>query len=184
MLRASRTLLAATLLSGLTFAAAAAAALSGSGGSVSFTATGPGGLKFEGKTSAIKISERGEKVRVSVPLAGLVTGIELRDKHMKEKYLDVGSFPEASVEVPRTSLKIPAPGASSSGEADGTFTLHGQTRPAKIKYSAKRDGDTLDVSASTRINMKEFGVEVPSYLGVTVKPEVDVNVQFKATDGR
>jgi hypothetical protein len=27
--------------------------------------------------------------------------------------------------------------------------------------------------------MNEFGIEVPSYLGVTVKPEVDIQARFK-----
>jgi hypothetical protein len=30
--------------------------------------------------------------------------------------------------------------------------------------------------------MKEFGIDVPSYLGVTVKPDVQVSVKFDATD--
>jgi hypothetical protein len=29
--------------------------------------------------------------------------------------------------------------------------------------------------------MTDFGMTVPSYLGVTVKPDVDVNANFKVT---
>jgi hypothetical protein len=30
-----------------------------------------------------------------------------------------------------------------------------------------------------RINMNDFGITVPVYLGVTVKPDVDVTANFK-----
>jgi hypothetical protein len=32
------------------------------------------------------------------------------------------------------------------------------------------------------LNMNDFGIQVPSYLGVTVKPDVDVAAQFEVTD--
>jgi hypothetical protein len=30
--------------------------------------------------------------------------------------------------------------------------------------------------------MNDFGITAPSYLGVTVKPDVDINSSFQATD--
>jgi hypothetical protein len=30
--------------------------------------------------------------------------------------------------------------------------------------------------------MQDFGIEVPSYLGVSVRPDVDVSIRFEAND--
>jgi polyisoprenoid-binding protein YceI len=152
------------------------AKLAGSGGEVSFTAIGPGGLKIVGNTSQITAKEDGANAIVSVPLGGLSTGIALRDKHMKEKYLETDKFPNAELTVARSAVK------EGSGSAQGTMKIHGQSKPVTFSYSAKKSGAGYAVDGTVRINIKDFGVEVPSYLGVTVKPEVDVAVKFNATD--
>jgi len=60
-----------------------------------------------------------------------------------------------------------------------TVTLHGQTRPVTVHYDAKRDGSSLLSHGTFRINMNDFGITVPVYLGVTVKPDVDVSASFR-----
>jgi polyisoprenoid-binding protein YceI len=169
----------------LTLSLVAAAKLGREGDArVAFTAVGPGGLKFEGVSSDLRVAEEGSDVTVVVPLAGFKTGIDLRDRHMREKYLQVAQFPEAKLVVPRSSLKFPAGGAPVSAEGHGTLTLHGQTKPVTFQYTAKPSAPTkYEVEAKTRVNVKEYGIEVPSYLGVTVKPDIDVAVKFVATDG-
>ena len=56
--------------------------------------------------------------------------------------------------------------------------LHGKAKRETLKYTATHDASGYAVTATMHINMKDYGVEVPSYLGVTVKPEVDITVQF------
>ena len=163
--------------------AIAVAALTKSGGaSVAFVATGPAGLKIEGKTSDLDVSEADGKVKIGVPLANVDTGIALRNKHMRDKYLEVAKFPRAELTVDRGSLKFPADGAEASGTATGQMTIHGQTKPVTVTYSARLAGGTFAVSGGTKINIKDFGIDVPSYLGVTVKPDVEIVVRFAVTD--
>ena len=149
---------------------------------VTFRATGPAGMKFDGRTHELSVSEDGGSVVVAVPLSGLSTGIALRDKHMKEKYLEVPKYPKAELRVARSSLKIPADGAETTGDSSGRVDLHGKNKVLPFHYVAKREGDLVKVVGSLRLNMKEFDVEVPSYLGVTVKPEVDITVRFETKD--
>src|SRR4051812_42213663 len=66
---------------------------------VLFQATGPAGLKIEGKTTDLSVGSAGKSVRIRVALAGLDTGIALRNKHLKEKYLELEKYPEAVLEV-------------------------------------------------------------------------------------
>ena len=142
-----------------------------------FKAVGAGGLSFQGKTAEVSAKTEGANVVVTVVLKQLETGISLRDKHMKEKYLQVDKFPVALLTVTRSTLKEPS-AADTQGEGSGTFTLHGVSKVLPFKYTASKGKDGISVSGTLRLNMNEFGVEVPSYLGVTVKPDIDVEAQF------
>ncbi len=161
------------------FAASAGAKLTGSGGSVEFTAVGPAGLKITGRGKGVAASEEGSNVVVTVPLTTLSTGIGLRDAHMRDKYLETAKYPNAILSVPRTALSLPAGG---SGDAAGTLTLHGKQRPVKVHYEAKKQGAGYAVTGTTRIDMTAFGIEQPSFAGATVKPDVDITVSFTAND--
>jgi polyisoprenoid-binding protein YceI len=157
------------------------AALSNGESKVVFKATGPGGLSFEGKSSSANLKESGNSVVVSVKLDTLVTGIDLRDRHMKEKYLETGKYPTAILEVEKPKLQLPS-GKAVSATVDGKLTLHGVTRPVKVNYHADGDSKQAKVEGTMRINMNEFKIEVPSYLGVTVKPNVDITVNLAVFD--
>jgi polyisoprenoid-binding protein YceI len=166
----------------LTASAFAYAKLAKTGASTTgFKVAGPAGLTIEGKTADMTITDDGATVTIVVPLANLTTGIGLRDDHMK-KALETNQYGESRLVVARASLKFPAAGAESSGDAPGKMTLHGQTRDVTFHYSARNDGGTLSVKSNTTIKMNDFGIQAPSYLGVTVKPDVDINSSFQATD--
>ncbi|MGA7124629.1 MAG: YceI family protein [Polyangiaceae bacterium] len=146
---------------------------------VSFVASGPAGMKIEGTTPDLDLAEQGDAIVITVPLTNLSTGIGLRDKHMKEKYLEVPKFPAATLSVARSALKIPAGGDKVETDVPSTVTLHGQTKPVTVHYDAKRDGASIVSHGTFRINMNDFGITVPVYLGVTVKPDVDVSASFR-----
>jgi polyisoprenoid-binding protein YceI len=145
---------------------------------VVFDASGPAGLKIEGTTPDLRVSSTDASVVVTVPLANLSTGISLRDRHMKERYLEVGKFPETTLTVVRSQLKVPSKGETLQADVPATLTLHGQSRPVTVHYETRNDG-AISVQGRLHIVMTDYGVTVPSYLGVTVKPDVDVNASFK-----
>jgi polyisoprenoid-binding protein YceI len=173
---------AAVLVFAATLPLVAAAKLKKTGeSSTSFKVAGPAGLTIEGKTADMTTADDGTTVTITVPLANVKTGIGLRDDHTK-KALEADKYPTTTLAVPRASLKFPAVGADSSGDAKGKMTLHGVTKDVTFRYAAKNQGGTISVTGSTHINMNDFGINAPSYLGVTVKPDVDVNTSFQATD--
>jgi len=157
----------------------ALAALASSGPSqVSFHAIGPAGLAFDGKGGDVKVHEAGGKVEVVVGLNSLHTGISLRDRHMKEKYLETGKYPTAKFQVDKGQLRFPSDGHAVKANGTGKLTLHGVTRNVQFAYTAKGTANDATVDGSAKIKMTDFGIEVPSYLGITVKPNVDISVEF------
>ncbi len=98
---------------------------------------------------------------------------------MRDKYLEVGKYPSAELVVPKSALRIPT-NAETSGDATGTMKLHGRTKSVSFHYFARPDGSVIHVAGTVRVNIRDYGIDVPSYLGVTVKPDVDVEVHFGA----
>jgi hypothetical protein len=171
------------VFAGLIFPLAASAKLANPGNAeVSFTALGPAGMKIVGTENEVKVFDNGPAVVVSVPLAKLQTGISIRDQHMR-KYLQTEQYPMGELEVNRASIKIPRPGESVTADAVGTMRLHGKTKPTPFHYTVSRDGTHLKVTGTTHVNMSDFGITVPSYLGITVKPDVEVATRFEVVDG-
>src|SRR6185436_13278055 len=127
---------------------------------------------INGTTSDLSVADDGTTVTITVPLSNISTGMSLRDKHTKE-YLEVQTYPNAELKVARSALKFPAAGAESSGDARGTMKIHGQTKDVTFHYSAKQDGGVIAIKGTTRVNMNDYGIKTPTYLGVSVKPDVD-----------
>lgn len=119
---------------------------------------------------------------VTLPLASLTTGIALRDKHMREKDLEVAKYPEAQLKVPRDALVFPSANNPASRTLDGHITIHGRTRPTSFHYKASRSGDVFRVAGSVRLDMTDHGIAQPSFMGVKVAKDVNVDVRFEAKD--
>ncbi len=103
---------------------------------VLFQCSGPAGLKIEGTTTELAVAEDGGNVSITVPLANLTTGIALRDRHMKEKYLEVQTYPSATLVIARGALKFPPNGEKVEVTVPGTIKLHGQAKAVSVHYGA------------------------------------------------
>jgi polyisoprenoid-binding protein YceI len=159
-----------------------AAMNSPSGAAVIVSMQGTAGLHIEGVTHELTLAERDGELLFQVPLAGLDTGIGLRNRHMRG-YLDVTHFPHAELRVARRVVTFPAPGKTVESDAQGTFTLHGVSKPCSIRYRVEqaRSGE-YRVHGTSRIDIRDFGIDVPSYLGVRVEPSVGIQVDFSLHD--
>jgi polyisoprenoid-binding protein YceI len=178
----SRWLASGALFAALSFSLVAAAKLSTTGTpSAGFRASGPGGINIDGKSSDLKVADDGKIVTITVGLTSLDTGMELRNKHTKEA-IETDKYPTAELTVARGDLKFPAAGGESTGDAKGKLKIHGQTKDVTFHYTAKLDGDTLAVKGSSKVDMTDFGIKTPSYLGVGVKPGLELSVAFQAKD--
>jgi polyisoprenoid-binding protein YceI len=173
-----RILTAVLLLGGLVHAAIT----SPSGTAVVVSMQGTAGLHIEGTTHELSLSEHDGELLFQVPLSGVDTGIGLRNRHMRN-YLDVAHFPRAELRVPRWTLTLPPSGKTSESDAQGVLTIHGVYRPCSVHYRAERaSSGELRIRATTRVDMRDFGVDVPSYLGVHVDPQVAIQVDFSLND--
>lgn len=159
---------------------------------VQFLAIGkPSMLKINGKAK----SEDGAKMEgvlqlrgdslagtAKFPLDSLTTGISLRDRHMKEKYLETGKYPKA--EFTLTELKLPAPLVAGDGEAKGipfkgTLSVHGVPQPVTGTVDIEREGAKAEMDFKFNTTIPSHKIELPSFMGVTVAEDVEITVEVE-----
>ena len=148
---------------------------------VGFEAEGPGGLSIDGKTNQMTLREENGNLIFTVPMDSVSTGIDLRDNHMKEKYVETSKFPNVELSVPLAMLQLPADGSAESTVA-GQFTAHGVTKDVNVAFKAKHVTGGWDIDARFPFNINQHGIDVPSYLGVTVDPDIVGVAKFRLGD--
>jgi len=150
--------------------------------SVRVLARGPAGLRIEGKSSQIDFEEDASALTFKVPIAPIETGIGLRDRHLREA-LEAEKFPDAILRIPLSELTFPKERQPAEGTAKGDLTLRGQSRPVEVQYRAElAAGGVTKVQGALQLDIRDFEIKSPSYLGVTVAPVVEVKVEL-AMDG-
>ncbi|MDP2311014.1 MAG: YceI family protein [Pseudomonadota bacterium] len=152
---------------------------------VSFFAVGsPGFLDIEGVASVFTATDDGAKLTFVVPMASVESGISLRDDHMNNEYVKVAQFPNATLVLTKADVKWPAAVAeSSTGTVKGTFNVHGVDQPVDIAYTVKKSKTGYRVNAKFPFDVTQHGIAIPSYLGITVDPKMNADVQVDLVDG-
>jgi polyisoprenoid-binding protein YceI len=140
------------------------------------------GGDFEAKTTAMSgniTPTAGGAVSgtFAVDLMKLETGITLRDRHLRNNYLEVQKGPEFAV-AKMDNLKLEKlPG---KGTIRGLLTLHGQQREVTGTADIQPQGAGYRVEASFPVRISEFQIPEPTYLGVGVKDEITIRVKLNA----
>jgi polyisoprenoid-binding protein YceI len=150
------------------------------------------GGSFEAKTSALTgalTRAAGHPAAfegaLTVDLGTLATGIDLRDKHMRETYLEVGKG-EGYASAVLSDLDLGAtPAESIRGKVRFTASLllHGTKKPVAGQAEVRREGTQARVDATFPVTLADYGIKEPRYLGVGVGEVVQVKVTLMATPG-
>lgn len=144
---------------------------------VTFTASGPLGLRVRGRGKELHCFEDGKCLVFSVPLPGITTGIALRDAAMHD-LLGTRRFSTVELRVPGATVAIPKGKGGVEGTAMGTLTLRGKTAPIEVCYEIKRHGDTWAVTGAMRVPADTWGISLPHHMGFGLKSQVAVKVVF------
>ena len=120
---------------------------------------------------------------LAVDLRTLDTGIGLRNEHLRENYLEVNKGPGFDTatlsKIDLIGLTPDAP--EGKGTFAGSLTLHGVTKPVTGPVDVRQTGAGLGVKASFPVNLTDYSISKPRYLGIGVKDIVQVEVAFAVT---
>jgi len=155
---------------------------------VEFHAIGkPGFLRINGKAAKPPkgvLEIRGAEVsgEISIELDAIDTGIALRNRHMKEKYLETAKYPVARLRLTKLSLP-PAfqdPSAEFEVPFQATLDVHGTPSPVTGTAKVLRKEGRVAVAADFETKVASHKIEKPGYLGVTMADVVKVHCEFDA----
>lgn len=174
-----------TLIFVIAFNAAHAATIYkvSSGAKARFEASGkPSLMKIRGEgaevTGELQLGDSTATGKFELTLNQFDTGIGLRDRHMKEKYLETEKFPRAILEVKEVALpKGFQPGTDIKDAAfKGLLTLKGVTKP--VSGTLNVHGKELAINAKFQFSLADFPIGVPTYMGITVADQVSVSADL------
>jgi polyisoprenoid-binding protein YceI len=120
---------------------------------------------------------------LSVDLKTIDTGIDLRNHHLRDNYLEVGKG-EGFERAVLTDIRLGDVDAGSfqgRTEFTGTFLLHGVKKPITGQADIKREGSSVRIEATFPVTIADHAIDKPQYLGVGVKSQVQVKVSLLAT---
>ena len=149
---------------------------------VKFTASVSNGPKIVGTGTDLRLESKGGLLIFKVPLSTVSTRKDARDRQMRDRYLEADTHPTVELQMAREALTIPKADGIFEGDAKASLKLHGKSRETIVHYSVERRGESLKVSGSFRIDLRSYGIDIPTYRGITVRPEVDVEVAFGGID--
>ena len=143
-----------------------------------FSATGkPAFIKANGNaplTKAIfQLLDNKLSGMAEVDLRKLDSGIELRDEHLKKKYLHTDKFPVATLVIPKQKVDI----SGKMNKLKATLNFHGAKNEILLDTSIEKSGNKLSVISNFKILLTDYAVTLPSFQGITAADKVKLRVK-------
>jgi polyisoprenoid-binding protein YceI len=121
-----------------------------------------------------------------VDLASLDTGIGLRNRHMRERYLETDRFPFAAFTGRITFLERVSPG-SFRVVAAGDLSIHGVDRGREVECgvgpvnSGSHELEDLRVRCSFTVALSDHGIPIPRFLFMRINEVMELDLDFYLT---
>ena len=138
--------------------------------------------KVSGAITADPAKPGASTVEVTVDMASLDTRNSLRNREMKELYLETAKHPTCSFKS--TNVAAPesiAPNQPADIKVTGNFSLHGVTKRMTIPVRVVLIPDgRIHATSTFNVHMPDFGINVPNNILVTVNNDVPVRLDLWA----
>ena len=120
-----------------------------------------------------------EKVRIEADLTRLTSNETRRDNAIRQRGLESGRFPTATLELagPIRLAEAPVQGQEVRGQGKGRLTVHGVTRQVDLDLRGRWNGSTIQVVGQLPVRMSDYQIEAPRF-GPVVSIEDSLAVDF------
>ncbi|WP_200976901.1 YceI family protein [Echinicola sp. 20G] len=139
--------------------------------------------EFKGKSDQLNglIDLDKNLVDFYIDLNTLQTGIGLRDRHMRENYLETTEFPYAEFTGKVVNMDEALKEQLKNGKevmVDGEFKIHGVSKDMKIKGTLKQstDGEVLELSAQLKVLLGDHGIAIPKVMFYELSEEQTITI--------
>ncbi len=133
--------------------------------------------------------EKTIKGKISVSVASINTGIDLRNTHMKSaNWLDEAKYPDIIFEIKSVSDVKPAGQNKLTFKAIGIYTMHGVSKNVVADVEAayleeseqtqkRAPGDLLGIRAKLNVKLSDYGIQ-NQLIGNKVAENIEVGVNM------
>ncbi len=121
---------------------------------------------------------KGSELHFEVDLASLDTGIGLRNRHMRDNYLEVKKYPYATFSGSISEVKTA--GEDSLGVmTKGTMQIHGVKKDLNIPCTVSSEGSGYRVHGEFMVLLSDFDIPIPKIMFLQLDNEIHVQVNFE-----
>jgi polyisoprenoid-binding protein YceI len=117
------------------------------------------------------------QIYLEVDLNSLDTGIGLRNRHMRENYLETDKYPITYFQGKIISSSK-NPEGSYTVEADGSIFIHGVNRPLKVHGSLNSVDKGYHIRAEFNVKLSDFDIEIPSIMFYKINEVMELKLDF------
>lgn len=114
-----------------------------------------------------------------VDLTTLKTGIDLRDEHMRENYLETHKYPYAEFYGKMVDKFDPDKDEKQEVTAKGEFTVHGVTREITVDGTIMPTKEGIRLEAKWDLKLDDYNIPIPEVLHYRLSNDLDVRIYIK-----
>jgi hypothetical protein len=108
------------------------------------------------------------------------TGMKIRDEHLRERVFEVTKFETSEFKFDQLKVPFVKTGSAKDIDFKGTLTLHGVKKEITGKLELDRSADKAQFDAKFEINLTDFSITPPEFMGMTIQNTVKVTVKGEA----
>lgn len=122
-------------------------------------------------------ASEGTQLYLEVDLASLDTGLGLRNRHMRDNYLEVEEFPYAMFDATIERVEVEVAGVFSV-TAQGVLNIHGVERERTIlcEVAARQEG--YRARCTFTLLLSDFDIEIPKLMFLKLAEEIQLELDF------
>lgn len=110
------------------------------------------------------------KGTMEVSIADFISDNAKRDSNMRET-MESDKFPKASFEIKEVVAK-----GGNHVTLKGVMSIHGVSKPFSFEGSVSEEGSKVRIRAKSSMKMSDYGITPPKMVFLTVRDQVDLNV--------
>jgi len=126
-----------------------------------------------------------EKVEASIPVKSLVTGMAIRDEHMRRYIFTTADrkTPDLRFEAAEAVCGMQSGRSSEfSCQVSGLLAIRGVARPFSIPLKIRVQGGLYHATGESTVKLSDYGIEQPSQFGVRTADEVQLHIEFSGKE--
>jgi polyisoprenoid-binding protein YceI len=117
------------------------------------------------------------ELHLEVKLETLDTGIGLRNRHMRDNYLETDEFPFAVYAARLTGFEKLSD-TLYSAIAEGMMKIHGVERPIQVTTTLIPYNEGFRVSCDFEVNLKDYRIKIPKFMFLKIDEIIRLELNF------